>query len=503
MKCALIVPAWTPEELFPSKTASSQINYWQPLGLLYIAACLLRAGHQVKFFDGAFMKHAELIEAVGQFGPGFAGIYATAFGWDKARQTAADIKRCNENIFICAGGPYPVAAQERCLADGGESFDAVVTGEGEFTVCEMLERLTCGAGLENVAGIAFRCGGKIVRNPPRPLIEGLDSLPFPARELLGDAARYIPPPGTYRNKPVAVLITSRGCDRRCIYCFQLDRDRKSGVRGVRYRSIGNVLQEIELLLSQGYREIKFLDDSLAADYGRALELARQIKVRGLRFTWFASVCANQVDKPLLQAFRDAGCWAILIGAESGVQKNLNTLRKATTLDQVRHAVRAAKQAGLKVSTPFIFGIPGETFEEGLKTIEFAIELDPDLANFHALTPFPGTDLHAHHERFGTISRELADCTYQGAAFVPYTMTREQIQELRQIALRRFYSRPSFLLKRLLAMRNFNDCRAALTGMTSLFWLWTQRRVFQRPREAGGARAFSRRVDEAQRNPPAS
>lgn len=479
MKCALIVPAWIPEELFSSKTASSQINYWQPLGLLYIAACLRRAGHQVKFFDGAFMNHAELLEAVGQFGPAFAGIYSTAFGWDKAQQTATDIKRCNANIFTCAGGPYPVAAQERCLTDGGESFDAVVTGEGEFTVCEMLEQLNCGTGLEDVAGIAYRCGGKIVKNPPRPLNENLDSLPFPARELLGNAARYIPPPGTYRNKPVAVMITSRGCDRRCIYCFQLDRERKSGVRGVRYRSIGNVLQEIELLLSQGYREIKFLDDSLAADYGRALELAQQIEARGLRFTWFASVCANQVDKPLLQAFRDAGCWAILIGAESGVQKNLNALRKATTLDQVRNAVRAAREVGLKVSTPFIFGIPGETFEEGLKTIDFAIELDPDLANFHALTPFPGTDLHAQHAKFGTISRDLADCTYQGAAFVPYSMTREQIHRLRQIALRRFYSRPAFLVKKLLAVRNANDCRAALSGMTSLFWLWTQRRVFQR------------------------
>jgi len=483
MKCALIVPAWIPGELFPSHTASSQINYWQPLGMLYIAACLQRARHQVKFFDGAFMNHAELLEAIGHFGPAFAGIYSTAFGWDKAGQTAADIKRCNANIFICAGGPYPVAAQENCLADGGECFDAVVTGEGEFTVCEMLERLDRSAGLDDVAGIAFRCRGQIVKNPPRPLNEDLDSLPFPARELLGDAARYVPPPGTYRNKPVAVLITSRGCDRRCIYCFQLDRERKSGVRGVRYRSIGNVLQEIELLLSQGYREIKFLDDSLAADYGRALELARQIKARGLRFSWFASVCANQVDQPLLQAFRDAGCWAILIGAESGVQKNLNTLRKATTLDQVRRAVRAAKEVGLKVSTPFIFGIPGETFEEGLKTIEFAIELDPDLANFHALTPFPGTDLHAQHAKFGTISRDLADCTYQGAAFVPYSMTREQIQQLRQVALRRFYSRPAFLVRRLLAIRNFNDCRAALTGMTSLFWLWTRRGVFQRPPRA--------------------
>ncbi|MDP2239079.1 MAG: radical SAM protein [Burkholderiales bacterium] len=485
MKCALIVPAWTPGELFPASTAGSQINYWQPLGMLYIAACLLRAGHQVKFCDGGFMSHAQILREVMAFDTDFAGIYATAFGWDKAKNTAADLKRLNKDIFTCVGGPYPIAAQERSFVDDNAAIDAVVTGEGELTICEMLERLEHGASLEGVAGVVFRHNGKIISNPPRPLIEALDSLPFPARELLGDAARYIPPPGTYRRKPVATLITSRGCSRRCLFCFQIDKERKFGVRGVRYRSIENVLQEIELLLAQGYQEIKILDDTLASDYARAMELARQIKVRGLRFAWFASACANQVDLPLLQAFRDAGCWAILIGAESGVQKNLNALRKATTLDQVSQAVRAAKTAGLQVSTPFVFGIPGESFDDGLKTIEFAIELSPDLANFHTLTPFPGTDLYAHHARFGSISRDLTDCTYQGAAFVPYTMTREQIQQLRQIAFRRFYSRPSFLFKKFLAMRNLNDIRAAFRGMSSLFWLWAKQGVFQRRPKTGG------------------
>jgi anaerobic magnesium-protoporphyrin IX monomethyl ester cyclase len=485
MKCALIVPAWTPGDLFPAQTAGSQINYWQPLGMLYIAACLQRAGHEVRFFDGGLMSHTRILGEVGTFAPDFAGIYSTAFGWAKARRTAADLKRLDRGLFVCVGGPYPIAGREHCLVE--EAIDAAVTGEGELAVCEIVERLEAGASLEGVAGVVFRRDGEIVGNPPRPLNESLDSLPFPARELLGDAARYIPPPGTYRSKPVATLITSRGCSRRCLFCFQMDRERKSGVRGVRYRSLENVLQEIELLLAQGYREIKFLDDTLASDYARAMELARRIKARGLRFTWFASACANQVDLPLLRAFREAGCWAILIGAESGVQKNLNTLRKATTLDQIRQAVRAAKAAGLQVSTPFVFGIPGESYEEGLETIEFALELDPHLANFHALTPFPGTDLHEHHARFGTISGDLTDCTYQGAAFEPFTMTREQIQELRQIALRRFYSRPRFLLGRLFAMRNVNDCRAALAGVRSLFWLWARKDIFQRPaRPAGGA-----------------
>ena len=228
------------------------------------------------------------------------------------------------------------------------------------------------------------------------------------------------------------------------------------MRGLRLRSVGNVLAEIEHCLALGYREIKFLDDTLAADYDRALQIALEIKRRRLDFTWFASACVNQVDERLLRAFKEAGCWAVLLGAESGVQRNLNTLRKGATLDQIRAAVRAAKAAGLRVSMPFLFGIPGETYEDGLKTIEFALELDPDLANFHAITPFPGTDLYEQHAKYGTISRDLRDYTYQGAAFVPYTMTREQLHALRQLAFRRFYSRPAFLARALLRLRSIND-----------------------------------------------
>jgi anaerobic magnesium-protoporphyrin IX monomethyl ester cyclase len=210
-----------------------------------------------------------------------------------------------------------------------------------------------------------------------------------------------------------------------------------------------------------------------------MRLTQEIKARGLDFTWFASACVNQVDKPLLRAMKEAGCWAILLGAESGVQKNLNTLRKGITLDQTRMAVKAAKEVGLMVSTPFLFGIPGETFEEGLKTIDFAIELNPDLANFHALTAFPGTHLYEHLEQYGHVSGMLNEYTYQGASFVPYSMSREQIHELRQIAFRRFYSRPSFLIRRLLQIRTWKDYQVALSGIKSLFWMWSKKNIFSR------------------------
>ncbi len=480
MRCALVIPSWVPGDIFPSKTAGSQINYWQPLGTLYVASNLLKAGHDVRFFNGAFMAHEAILNEVKEFEPGFVGIYSTAFGWQKAQETAINIKRIDKNIFTCIGGPYPIAVQEYCLSSAGESVDAVVTGEGELTVVEMLDRLKMGKSLKDVQGVIYRENNRIIKNPPRPLITNLDSLPFPNRKLLGEVNRYIPPPAMYKRKPVAVIMTSRGCNRKCIFCFQMDKERKGGIR---YRSIKNVLDEIELCLKQGFREIKFIDDTFAEDYDRAMQLAMEMQERRLDFTWFASACVNQVDEALLKAFKDAGCWAILFGAESGVQKNLNAIRKGTTLEQIRKAVRIAKDVGIKVQTSYMFGIPGETFEEGLKTIDFACELNPDMASFHAITPFPGTYLFDNYGKYGTISDELTDFTYQGAAFVPYTMTREEVIKLRRIAFKKFYSRPCFLLKKLFELKNLNDLKLALRSIKSLFWIWVKKDLFKARRQS--------------------
>ncbi len=475
MKFYLVVPAWVPQDIFSAKTAGNQINYWQPLGMLYLASSLMKAGHDVKFLNGAFMTNEEIMNEIEQGRPYAVGLYSTTFGWKKAMEAAKNIKAIDKNIVTCVGGPYPIAVQEKCLEDC-EWMDVVVTGEGEVTLNEMLERFSEGKTLEGVEGIVYRDNGEIKKNPLRPLIEDLDSLPFPARELLEDAVSYIPPPATYKRKPVAVMITSRGCNRKCLFCFQIDKKR---ITGVRYRSVENVMEEIELCLKQGYKEIKFLDDTLAANYDRAMRITQEIKARKLDFTWFASACVSQVDEPLLRAFKEAGCWAILFGAESGVQKDLNTIKKGITLDQTRKAVKTAKKLGIKVLTPFLFGIPGQTYEDGLKSIEFACEIDPDVANFHALTPFPGSELYDNLEKYGTISDDTSDFSYQGAAFVPFSMTREEIWKLRQLAFKKFYSRPKYILGRLLRMRTTDDLVAALKGAKSLFWIWVKEDIFRR------------------------
>ncbi|HDZ59356.1 MAG TPA: radical SAM protein [Actinobacteria bacterium] len=470
MKAMVILPSWKADDIYPSKLAKSAISYQHPLGLLYIATCIQEAGHEVRLVDGAFWTQSEVLDQVRSFAPDFVGLSANASMWKKACQTAIDIKEIDASIHVSAAGPYPTAVGEECL-DQCEQLDSVVIGEGEETVPELCERIENNAGLEGIAGVAFRGdGGGIVANEPRPLIEDLDSIPIPRRELLGDFDKYESPPGSYKQKPIAICMTTRGCKARCIYCFQM-----KGERRVRYRSVENVIKEVaELVNHYGFREIRFLDETFTADRERAMEIVKRFQEEKLDFSWYISSRVNTVDYEMLQEFRKAGCWAVLFGAESGVQKNLNTMRKGITLDQTRAAVKAAKKAGLKVYTPFIIGIPGETYEEALQTIDFAIELGPHYANFHSMTPFPGTELYERIDEYGTMSTDTDDYTFEGAAFVPYTMTRGQIEELRTIGFRKFYSRPRFIVRRLLNVRSWYDFKTVMKGATSFFWLWIKR-----------------------------
>jgi len=172
MKCALIIPSWVPAEIFASRTAGSQINYWQPVGTLSVVLpCCSRPGTRSGSSTAPSCPTSRCSTRLRRFQPRFIGLYATTFDGKKRSGRPPTLRaELGREPFICAGGPYPIAVQERCLADAGPSIDAVVTGEGEYTVLEIVERLdaagTCGASGERSAVLE----GSFVVNPPRPLI---------------------------------------------------------------------------------------------------------------------------------------------------------------------------------------------------------------------------------------------------------------------------------------------------------------------------------------------
>lgn len=466
MKCMLLMPSWEPVDVFFESFADSQLTYWQPTGLMYVAAALKQAGHEVRLIDGAFHSVDWIEKEALAFKPGFIGIYSNVPMWENAKIILERLHSSLPEAILATGGPTAIGLKEK-LFDDNHALHLVCTGEGDLITPKMVKALEDGDDITRIKGWIIRQkDGALLNTGQAPLVHNLDKLPYPARELLEDFDHYIPAPSTYKLLPITTMISSRGCYNRCIYCFHVNEKRK-----IRYRSAQNMYQEI-LHCYENYhvREIRFFDDNFCGNYDRVMEFCSLLIEKKLPIIWYCNARVDSVDYPLLQKMKQAGCWCVLYGVESGVQKNLDTLQKNITLDQIRTAISASKKAGLKVYTPFIFGIPGETFEEGLQSIDFAIELDAHYVNFHTLAPFPGSILYENVNQYGSIVGHYSDYNFEKASFVPYTMTREEIQTLRKKAFRKFYARPQYIIRRIIEARTRHDIRTLLTGAKSLYHL---------------------------------
>ncbi|MFC1852469.1 B12-binding domain-containing radical SAM protein [candidate division CSSED10-310 bacterium] len=464
MRCLLLMPSWQPSDVFFDSFADSQLTYWQPTGLMYVAAALKQAGHTVRLIDGAFHDSDWIELACREFQPQFIGTYSNVPMWENAKLIHERLASIFPEAIQATGGPTAIGLGEK-LFEETEALHLACTGEGDKVVPLMVDALERQGDVESIPGWIIREADGILKNTgPTPLVESLDTLPYPARDLLEDFQRYIPAPSTFQYLPITTMISSRGCFNRCIYCFHINAERR-----IRYRSPQSLITEIEhCIKTYKVREIRFFDDNFCGSYERVMEFCELMIDKKFPLVWYCNARVDDVDSPLLYKMKQAGCWCVLYGIESGVQKNLDTLQKNITLQQIRRAVRLTKEADLKVYTPFIFGIPGETYEEGLESIRFALELDAHYVNFHSLAPFPGSKLYENVTDFGHIVGPYRDYNFEKAAFVPYTMTREQIQDLRELAFRKFYARPRYIIRRIAHSRNRHDLRTLVTGAKSLY-----------------------------------
>jgi radical SAM superfamily enzyme YgiQ (UPF0313 family) len=315
---------------------------------------------------------------------------------------------------------------------------------------------------DKIKGLIYRKNGKIVKNPPRPPTPNLDSIPFPARELL-NVRGYVPSVEEYKVLPTTNIMGSRGCPFRCIYCSKI-----SG-RIARFRSPQNIIAEMEeLVYKYKVKGVAFYDDTFTVNKQLVLEFTKLLKQSGLDVVWSVNARVNTVDRKLLKAMSDAGCWKIFYGVESMLQKNLDVLKKGTTVQQAFNAVKWAKEVGIEVETSFIFGIPGETYEDALKVIELIIKLNPDYAKFFVLTPLPGTELYANVNNYGKLlSNNFDDMTTHKVIFTPFTMKKEELESLVPIAYKKFYLRPSYIFRRISKLRTPLDAYRSFSALRAL------------------------------------
>jgi anaerobic magnesium-protoporphyrin IX monomethyl ester cyclase len=326
-------------------------------------------------------------------------------------------------------GQHPSARPEECLTD--PNIDFVVIGEAEDTIFELVNTLEEGntQNLKGIRGIAFAENGKTVITPPRPAIQDLDSLPFPARHLLPmdkyfAAVKETPLRGEI-SKPWATMITSRGCPYSCVFCtVHIVMGKKW-----RARSPENVVDEIEQLIdAYRIRQIDFYDENMTLDKKRMENICDLIVERGLDIEWYApnGVRADTLDENLLKKMKKSGCKRIRVAPESGVQRVVDQIvKKDQKLTEVEKAVALSKKLGIKVGCFFVIGLIGETKEDIKETIKYAYKLKKlgaDHFQFSIATPLYGTELYEQAKRGGYLRENFSDEAL--AALEPLIETEE-------------------------------------------------------------------------------
>jgi len=413
-----------------------------PLNLMYLGASLEKASFSVKVLDDSLKEwgYTQVNKLVEKLNPLIVGVTATTATIKSSLEYIKSIKRLLPDVLTVIGGPHTTFLPIDTLKSL-EELDTVVIGEGEETFTELAEKYEKRGkrGLEEVRGIAYRNQSRIKVNEPRPLIQDLDSIPFPARHLV-PFKEY----ETSKNGQ-AHIITSRGCTYSCRYCSS------SLIMGRRFRarSPENVVDEIEELYDKyKIKEIGFIDDTFVLNRRRALAIADEIKERSLDITWSTSSRVNTIDKPLLSNLKRAGLQSIYYGIESGSQRVLNLMNKKITLRQSEDAVKIAKDLGIEVMASFMFGYPGETPAEMDKTIDFSIKLDPDYAQYSILTPFPGTHIYQKLEKKGLIEKDWEKYTVLDPVikYERFGLSRKIVKKKLFEAYFKFYRRLSGGLK---------------------------------------------------------
>jgi anaerobic magnesium-protoporphyrin IX monomethyl ester cyclase len=436
------------------------------LGLAYLAAVSERRGDEVSVFD-MDVEDISVADHVRAYHPHIVGISSNTPQVQQAWKTARDVKAIMD-VPIVIGGPHPSALPDESAAR--PEIDVVVRGEGEATwieLCEVVDRARGGGDLsgkalldpanqllDTVHGISYKLpDGTVRRNSDRRAIEDLDSLPWPAYHFF-KMDRYTslqPAIDKVEGARSFSMMTSRGCPYRCTFCSQSIMPEKW-----RARSPESVVAEFRHLIKDlGAQEIGLLDDSANINRKRLSEISEMLIKEGLNtvpWNMINGMRANLADKDMLALMKKAGCIRSAFGVETGDEGMLVSINKNENLDQIRQAFKNAKEVGMETVAFFIIGLPGDTEESIERSIRFAIELDPLVANFSMMTPYPGTLVYEQIKKGGgeILLKSWDDYVFFAgkARYVMGGLTAEVQERKFKEAYRRFYLRPSRVLKTL-------------------------------------------------------
>jgi radical SAM superfamily enzyme YgiQ (UPF0313 family) len=342
------------------------------LGLLYNAAYLKRAGFDVALYDTTFGNRAELYAKLASRCAPVLGLYTNLITRSSIVQIIGEAKRHGWHVVV--GGPESANYPAEYLAHGA---DVIVIGEGEATLAELLPALrTHGPHrLQHVAGIVFKGeDGEMVRNPERDQIDDIDSIPWPARELI-DQQQYVEVWRTHHGMGSVNLITARGCPYKCKWCSH-------AVFGYshRRRNYMDCVDEVQHIY-EAYKpdQVWYADDVFTISHRWLYDYATELKRRNIKLPFETISRADRMmDERVLATLADMGCYRIWIGSESGSQRILDAMQRGVTVEQVQWATQAAQKHGIEVGMFLMWGYDGEDLSDIEATIDHVKKANPNI-----------------------------------------------------------------------------------------------------------------------------
>jgi radical SAM superfamily enzyme YgiQ (UPF0313 family) len=417
-----------------------------PLGLMYIASSLRKFGnHDVTIIDPKVehIPYENMLKMIGDFSADFAGISGMTYEADELHKMARIIKQSYPGIITVVGGVHASVAPEELIKD--DSIDYVISGDGEEAFCKLIDAVNAGQINPGLPGLAFRVNGRPVINERIISDTPLDSLPFPAWDLV-DLEKYFPKVRQsviHAHERYMSIFTSRGCPYQCVYCHP--------VFGKKYRtrSAQNVCDEINILYHKyGIRELHVADDTFNLDIPRAekiLDFIIENKL-DLRISFPNGVRADRLTDRLLNKMKKAGTFMVSYAIETASPRMQKIIKKNVELDKVFDIVKKTDKLGIIANGFFMIGFPGETREEIEMTIRYALKSKFHTASFFVVTPNPGTELYE------MVKDSIGKKPDEGALFHyfhPYGICEVDDAELQQLLKKAnylFYLNPVRMLR---------------------------------------------------------
>jgi len=429
-----------------------------PLGLAYLAAVLEKNNHQVQIIDANILRiNSKMIARSFVFKPELIGISVDIINYKEAMECAAAFKSCYPDAAILFGGPY-CSSLAGSILEKTSSVDAIVIGEGEKTLLEIAGASGNKNIFVNIKGVAYRDEIQVICNEPRPLIENLDELPFPAYHLLPRLNIYRT---RSRARPVGYIITSRGCPYKCTFC-----NRNIFGDSWRPHSVNRVIAEIEYLVKRyGIRQLSILDDNFTFDMNRARQILVLLRKRNfkLRIILHNGVRIDRMDEDLLLKMKEAGVFNIRFGIETANPDIQKRVRKTIDLRRAISLTKTARSLGIVTYGYFIIGLPGDSAKTMRQTIEFSINMNPHFANFSICMPFPGTEIFEEIKKRGNFLEDVENGLdigfFGGKVFFRLdSMEPQEISAYFREAYKKFYLRPVKLIDVLSTIRSIGELR---------------------------------------------